>query len=56
MIGSTRLSSHATLPSAVCEAVESLLQVLLGTTVHERCERKNGARCCFEVALTADPS
>ena len=38
--------------SAVCEAVESLLQILLGATVHERCERQNGARCCFEVALT----
>lgn len=38
--------------SAVCGAVESLLQVLLGTGVRERCDRANGSRCCFEVALT----
>jgi predicted ArsR family transcriptional regulator len=39
---------------AVCEAVESLLQVLLGTEVRERCDRVNGARCCFEVSLTPE--
>jgi predicted ArsR family transcriptional regulator len=38
--------------SAVCGAVESLLQVLLGSGVRERCDRANGPRCCFEVALT----
>ncbi len=38
---------------AVCDAVESLLQVLLGTPVRERCDRENGARCCFEVSLPA---
>jgi len=38
--------------SAVCEAVESLLQVLLGTAVRECCDRESGARCCFEVSLT----
>jgi predicted ArsR family transcriptional regulator len=37
--------------SAVCEAVESLLAVLLGTPVRERCDRTNGSRCCFEVSL-----
>jgi predicted ArsR family transcriptional regulator len=42
--------------SVVCDAVESLLQVLLGPPVQVRCDRKNGARCCFEVALTPDPS
>ena len=45
--------SAATGQSAVCEAVESLLQVLLGTEVRECCDRVNGARCCFEVALSA---
>jgi len=40
--------------SAVCEAVESLLQVLLGTTVRECCDRENGARCCFEVSLNPE--
>ena len=40
--------------SAVCEAVESLLSVLLGTPIRERCDRTNGARCCFEVSLTAE--
>jgi predicted ArsR family transcriptional regulator len=46
--------SAATSQSAVCEAVESLLQVLLGTSVRECCDRVNGARCCFEVALSAE--
>jgi predicted ArsR family transcriptional regulator len=40
--------------NVVCEAVESLLQVLLGVPVRERCDREKGARCCFEVALPAE--
>jgi predicted ArsR family transcriptional regulator len=34
---------------AVCMAVESLLQELIGAPVHECCNRTGRPRCCFEI-------
>jgi predicted ArsR family transcriptional regulator len=34
---------------SVCHAIESLLGELLGTRVHECCDRSSPPRCCFEV-------
>jgi predicted ArsR family transcriptional regulator len=34
---------------AVCLAMESLLTELLGTKVHECCDRTGRPRCCFEI-------
>jgi predicted ArsR family transcriptional regulator len=33
----------------VCDAVQALLETLLGTEVVERCDRTGSPRCCFEV-------
>lgn len=34
---------------AVCLAMESLLSEVLGTAVHECCDRESRPRCCFEI-------
>lgn len=34
----------------LCHAVESLLAELVGEPVHERCDRGEHPRCCFEIA------
>lgn len=38
----------------VCDAVQTLLEALLGTEVWERCDRTGSPRCCFEVMLPAE--
>jgi len=38
---------------AVCRAMESLVEQLVGASVHECCERAERPRCCFEIAKTA---
>ena len=37
---------------SVCHAIESLLGELLGTRVHECCDRSSPPRCCFQVSPT----
>lgn len=39
---------------AVCRAMESLVAALVGASVHERCERDQRPRCCFEIERRAD--
>lgn len=42
---------------AVCSAIEALLTELIGTPVHERCDRGERPRCCFELSrAVADAS
>jgi predicted ArsR family transcriptional regulator len=38
----------------VCRLVEALLTELAGAPVHERCDRGERPRCCFEVATVGD--
>jgi predicted ArsR family transcriptional regulator len=38
----------------VCRLVEALLTELAGVPVHERCDRGERPRCCFEVASVGD--
>jgi DeoR family transcriptional regulator, suf operon transcriptional repressor len=37
---------------SVCRALESLVKELVGTSVHECCERTERPRCCFEIKRT----
>lgn len=37
-----------------CRMSETLLTELVGTPVHERCDRGERPRCCFEVALSGE--
>jgi predicted ArsR family transcriptional regulator len=36
----------------VCRLAETLITELVGVSVHERCNRGERPRCCFEVATT----
>jgi predicted ArsR family transcriptional regulator len=36
---------------AVCRGMESLVKKLVGTAVHECCERAQRPRCCFEIGV-----
>jgi DeoR family transcriptional regulator, suf operon transcriptional repressor len=36
---------------AVCGALESLVERLVGASVHECCERAERPRCCFEISI-----
>jgi len=38
----------------VCLMAETLITALVGVTVHERCDRGERPRCCFEVAAAGD--
>ena len=38
----------------VCRMVETLIAELAGVPVHERCDRGERPRCCFEVAAAGD--
>jgi DeoR family transcriptional regulator, suf operon transcriptional repressor len=38
---------------AVCRAMESLVEQVVGTSVHECCERIERPRCCFEISSGA---
>lgn len=43
------LAALTTKEPAVCAAVETFLQELLGARVHECCDRERRPRCCFEI-------
>jgi predicted ArsR family transcriptional regulator len=38
----------------VCRMAETLIAELAGVSVHERCDRSERPRCCFEVAAAGD--
>ena len=38
----------------VCSMAETLVAELAGVSVHERCDRGERPRCCFEIASTGD--
>jgi predicted ArsR family transcriptional regulator len=38
----------------VCQMAETLIAELAGVPVHERCDRDEKPRCCFEIASTSD--
>ena len=38
---------------AVCRAMESLVETLVGAPTHECCERTGRPLCCFEISKTA---
>ena len=38
----------------LCRMAESLLNELTGVPIHERCDRGDNPRCCFEATLVGD--
>jgi predicted ArsR family transcriptional regulator len=38
-----------------CQLAEALLSEVIGSPVHERCERTDDPRCCFEVPRPPPP-
>lgn len=43
------LAAVVTSEPCACTVVESLLRRIVGTPVHERCDRTGRPRCCFEI-------
>jgi predicted ArsR family transcriptional regulator len=35
----------------VCQLAEAMLSEIVGIPVHERCDKRDRPRCCFEIPL-----
>lgn len=40
----------------VCQLAEAMVSEIVGLPVHERCDKGQPARCCFEISLPAAPA